>query len=96
MSYEAWCPRCRVTHPPERKTCVHCGGRVVQSRGEAELERRLSPPLGRGEAPGEGGGAPPEETPQAQAMRPLRIGLALLWLVLAIAGSLWQQCGRGS
>lgn len=89
--YEAWCPRCRVTHPPDTRTCIHCGGRVARSRAEAsEGPERFAPrgPFGRmPDLEAE------EEAPDAsRAARPLRIAVAVLWVLLALAGTLWQHC----
>ena len=87
--YEAWCPRCRVTHPPETRVCIHCGGRVARDRGAAESPpTRFGPPGAREEPPD----AEAEVPEQAQAARPLRVALAVLWVLLAIAGTLWQRC----
>jgi hypothetical protein len=80
-----------VTHPPETRTCIHCGGRVVRGRAEAEL--RPGPAASRGPF-----GPLPEAEPEdgavegARAARPLRIAVAVLWVLVAIGGTLWQRC----
>lgn len=116
--YEWWCPRCRVSHPPGRKVCLHCGGRVERERdaGAPAAPRPIgfgAPPLGRPLPPGRPGapaptsrsgpaprpGPPPpiegDEEEAASAARPLRIGVALTWLVLALLGSLLRFCQEG-
>lgn len=97
--YEWWCPRCRVTHPPGRKQCLHCGGPVQTSRDPAPavfdpraiLEGRL-----RGPAPD---GAPPpadaeeaEAAPESRSARGARIGMTVVWIALAIGASLLRMC----
>jgi len=93
--HEWWCPRCRVTHPPGRKVCVHCGGRVQPSRDaapvfdpRAALEARLGLPQPGGEEPE---AAEPAE-PQSPAARGARIAMTLVWIALAIAASLLRMC----
>ena len=89
-AYEAWCPHCRVTHPPETRTCIHCGGRVVRSRSEAAEGPGLFAPRGPlGRVPDLEAEEAPEVT---RAARPLRIAVAVLWVLLALAGTLWQHC----
>ena len=41
--YEITCPRCKVTFPPETRTCIHCGGPVgrrftIGQRAEAPAD----------------------------------------------------------
>lgn len=86
---EAWCPRCRVTYPPEAKLCIHCGGRVVAGRPDALASgaTRLSEVAPTGPAPAD------EDAHDAGPQRPsgLRLNLAI-WLVLVIAGTILRQC----
>ena len=89
-SFEAWCPHCRVSWPPETRYCVHCGGRVAPSRELAEGGMRGSFAAGEGADPR----AEAEATVQRSAVRPLRIGIAVLWLVLALAGSILRHCAQ--
>lgn len=94
--YEWWCPRCRVTHPPGRKVCVHCGGRVQESRDargafdpRAALEARLGLPAPGGEEPAT---APGEDPSEARGARGLRIGTTVVWVLLAAVATLLRMC----
>jgi len=91
--FEAWCPRCQVTWPPETRVCVHCGGRVVPSRAQVAVTMRGEPAATVGEARGEPAEA--DELARRPVVRPLRIGIALLWLLVALASAVAQHC-RGS
>lgn len=91
--YEWWCPRCRVTHPPGTRACVHCGGRVQPSRDAAPdprgaLEARLGLPHPTGEEPEPAG----EEAPESGRVRGARLGMTLAWVVLAILATLMRLC----
>jgi len=87
--YEWWCPRCRVTYPPGRKQCVHCGGRVQTSRDAPTV---FDPRAGAGlpgapDEPAEEAGAP-----EPRAARAARIGLTLVWVALAVLASVLRAC----
>ena len=94
-AHEAWCPQCRVTHPPGTRRCLHCGGPVMPSR----------PPEG-GAAPGpvlrEGPFAPwpdaegrdEEAAPPNRAVRGVRVGMAALWIAIAIATAIARACAE--
>ena len=93
MAYEWWCPRCRVTHPPGRKVCVHCGGRVQPTRDaaldpRAALEARLGLPHAGGQEPE----LAEEEAPESGRMRGARLGMTLVWVVLAVLATLMRMC----
>ena len=96
LAHEAWCPSCRVTHPPGTRRCLHCGGPVLPER-----------PVAGGIAPGPvvrpGAAAPwpieagqDEEArePVVRAVRPLKIGMAALWVVLAIVTGILRACAE--
>ena len=101
--HESWCPRCRVTHPPERKVCVHCGGRTEPHRDGAQVfdaqaardaQRQLRTQTGQSPI-----GPPPpvdvadEETePESRTVRGARLGLTLVWIALAVGASLLRMC----
>jgi hypothetical protein len=53
-------------------------------------------PMSRGMEPFELPGAPGEEEPAetARAARPLRIGFATLWVLLAVAGAIMRACSE--
>ena len=92
---EAWCPSCRVTHPPGTRRCLHCGGPVLPER-----------PAAGGVAPGpfvrQGAAAPwpieagdEEKTHEpARAARPMKISMAALWVVLAIVTGILRVCAE--
>jgi len=95
--HEWWCPRCRVTHPPGRKVCVHCGGRVQTSRDaapafdlrRAALEARLGVPRPGGEEEPEA--AEPAE-PESRGVRGARLGMTLVWIALAVVSVVIRMC----
>lgn len=99
---EAWCPRCQVTHPPERKVCLHCGGRTQPQRGVAQvfdpdppLEARLRRPAPTGRSPAESvpvEAADEETEPESRTARGARLGLTLVWIALAVGASLLRMC----
>jgi hypothetical protein len=102
--YEWWCPRCRVTHPPGRKVCVHCGGRVQESRDggprvfdvRSVLETRLGVPSPAGQEPAGAGpsssGAEPDDVPEPRGARGARIGMTVAWVLLAVVATLLRMC----
>ena len=95
LVHEAWCPSCRVTHPPGTRRCLHCGGPVLPER-----------PAAGGVAPGpfvrQGAAAPwpieagdEEKTHEpARAARPMKISMAALWVVLAIVTGILRVCAE--
>lgn len=91
--YEWWCPRCRVTHPPGRRICLHCNGRVQPTRdagpdAPAGLAARLGLPPPAGEEPELAG----DEAPESGRVRGARLGMTLAWVVLAILATLMRLC----
>jgi hypothetical protein len=95
-AYEWWCPRCRVTHPPGRKVCVHCGGRVQPTRDAAAvfdprsaLEARLGLPRTGGEEPEV---AEEADAPESRGVRGARLGMTLVWVALAVIATLLRMC----
>ncbi len=102
-THELWCPRCRVTHPPERKVCVHCGGRTEPHGGgvqifdarAATLGRRPQPSILTGRSPRRPApveAADEETAPESQTARGARIAITLVWIALAIGASLLRMC----
>jgi len=87
-SFEAWCPRCKVSWAPGTRTCVHCGGRVTPSRTAV-----AAPPFSR-EIDGAEPPSPSEEAASRPVVRPLRIGVAMLWLIVALAGAIVRHCAQ--
>ena len=96
--HEAWCPRCHVSHPPGTRRCLHCGGGVMPVR-PVEGMRSATPAAPRGpiEIP-----VPPdivtedegEPAEAGRVARPLRMGIAALWVVLAVVGALLRACAE--
>ena len=97
--HEAWCPRCSVSHPPGTRTCLHCGGPVMPVRLVEEGQRGAAPPPpGPLEIPTRPEIVAPDDDDGGNAAdriaRPLRIGIAGIWLVLAIVGALLRACSE--
>jgi hypothetical protein len=81
-----------VTHPPGRKVCVHCGGRVQTSRDAAPA---LDPLATRLRLPGPAGEEQDLEDaaePESRGARGARIGMTLVWVVLAAVATLLRLC----
>ena len=94
-SHEGWCPHCKVTHPPERKLCLHCGGPVLPHRVPAGATpttpaTRDAGPFGM-PAPAE---AEEAEAQVARAANPLRFGFAAIWIVLGIVTAILRACSE--
>jgi len=94
-AYEAWCPRCRVTHPPGTRRCLHCGGTVLPERPAAGAFAG-GPVVQPGSAtpwPIEAG--EDEETREPpRAARRMKAGMAALWIVLAIVTGILRACAE--
>lgn len=88
IPFEAWCPRCKVTWAPGTRTCVHCGGRVTASR------TTVAAPAFAREADAAEPPARSEEPTSQPVVRPLRIGIATLWVVVAVAGAIVRHCAQ--
>ena len=94
MAYESYCWHCRVTHPPGTRRCIHCGGPVLDQRPDSSTRLTTS----QGPAPPEIATAEPENAEaeaRPQQPRGLRIGVTALWIVLAIAASIYRACTQG-
>ena len=97
--HEAWCPRCQVSHPPGTRRCLHCGGGVMPMR-PVEGGRIAGPIPARGpiEVPTAPDMVPADEDAEREAAarvaRPLRIGIATIWVVLAVVGTLLRACAE--
>ena len=95
FSAEAWCPNCRVTHVPGTKRCIHCGGPVLPER-PAESFVRAAPSTGP-DAASPWPQPPPDDAEaeaRARAARPLRMGMAALWILLAIVTAVVRACSE--
>ncbi len=101
-SYEAFCPSCRVSHPPGTRHCVHCGGAVLRERPDdgggfrqptlqdlATATGATGPVLEPGEL---------EVTDEETARKPpgaARVILSLVWIAVAVAISIYRGCQGG-
>ena len=83
---EVRCPRCDVSFAVGTRRCLHCGGPTVEPEVAAHIravERGMPLPV------------PAEVEPEVEEETPLRRGpraLTLLWIVLALAASLYRSC----
>ena len=96
-AHEAWCPHCKVTHPPERKRCLHCGGPVFPHRLPAGMTPTPAPTRGVGGPFGMPAPAEDEEEAEASAARapnPLRLGFAAIWIVLGVVTAILRACAE--
>ncbi len=101
-SYEAYCPSCRVSHPPKTRQCVHCGGPVMRERPDdtGRLHQAVLPEIGATTIP-EGMGPPGEldAGDDAEAVRKppgaVRIVLSLIWIAVAVGISIYRGCQGG-
>jgi hypothetical protein len=82
LAQEAWCPSCRVTHPPGTRRCLHCGGSVLAERPGAAAPWPIE------------AGEDEEAREPARAARPLKIAMAALWVVLAIVTGILRACAE--
>ena len=91
---EAWCPKCRVTHVPGTKRCIHCGGTVLPERPLQSFGHAA--PVTRPGTASPFPDAPPPDDPEAdaaaRAARPLRLGMAAIWVLLAIGTAILRAC----
>ena len=78
--YEVRCPRCRVSFPIGTRTCLHCGSRI---RSEELVPSAAVPAV-----------SPTEQAEEElEAGRsPMRLITGLVWVALALAGSLYRAC----
>ena len=94
-AYEAWCPRCRVTHPPGTRRCLHCGGTVLPERpaagdfaGGPVVQPESATPWPIEARDDEETREPP------RAARQMKVGMAALWIVLAIVTGILRACSE--
>ncbi|RIL08139.1 MAG: hypothetical protein DCC71_00655 [Proteobacteria bacterium] len=95
--HEAWCPACHVSHPPGTKQCLHCGGRVMPVRpgGATSLSAREIAAAQEEEMVRSFPENAPEEAQETpRATNPLRLGVAALWLILAVFGAIARTCAE--
>ncbi len=87
--FEVYCQRCRVTFPINAKRCLHCGGRLSNTRSvppivfepsmQPSMQPSMPPPLD----------LPDEETPRrTRGISPISI----LWIAVALAVGVQRAC----
>ena len=83
--FEVYCQRCRVTFPVNAKRCLHCGGRLSNTRSTPPIvfEPSMVParplPLD----------LPDEDTPsRTRSFSPISI----LWIAVALAVGVQRAC----
>ena len=83
-AFEVYCQRCRVTFPLGTRTCLHCGGRLARERQAASrfaTPQELDPEAVLAE----------DELPVRRALSPF----TAIWVLLAIAATLYRACTAG-
>ena len=83
-TYEVRCPRCDVTFPLGTRRCIYCGGPTGPA--EASGLRAAMRSLPAGPEPAE------EEEMEARPRGLLGRGVAVLWLLAALAISIYRAC----
>ena len=101
-SHEAYCPSCRVSHPPGTRLCIHCGGAVLSERPEDAGRMRQQTMQELATATAETGPVlePGDfETPDGEAAKKphgaARVVLSLVWIAVAVAISIYRGCQGG-
>jgi len=89
--YEVRCPSCAVTFPVGTRRCIHCGGATTTQETAARLQALRELPFEFEPADG----PPMEEEPEQESPRRGGRGLALMWLLLAVAASIYRTCAQG-
>jgi len=99
--YEVYCRQCRVSFPVGTRVCMHCGGRTGQrpAAGDPDTtpqEHGPPPPelfpMFETESPQPIGEDSEEETP---GRSPSRIVMGVVWVLVAIVGSIYRVCSGG-
>jgi hypothetical protein len=86
--FEVHCHRCNVTFPVGARHCMHCGGRLSKQPG-VPLHQHAS--LYETENVFELDEAPPEEVGRRSPFSPI----AVIWVLLFVAGTLYRACTSG-
>jgi hypothetical protein len=89
--YEVRCPACAVSFPVGTRRCIHCGGATAVPQTAARLAALRELPFEFEPADG----PPMEEEPEQKSPRRGGRGLALMWLLLAVAASIYRTCAQG-
>jgi len=88
--YEVRCPACAVSFPVGTRRCIHCGGATAVPQTAARLAALRELPFEF--EPAEG--PLMEDEPEEEAPRRGGRGLALMWLLLAVAASIYRTCSQ--
>lgn len=82
---EVRCPTCNVSFPLGTRRCLHCGGPTVAASVAAQVRSSRRTPMGA---------AMPEDEAEDEQVQ-LRRGprtLTVLWILAALAASLYHSC----
>ena len=87
--FEVHCPQCQVSFPVGTRRCLHCGGGTVEPEVAAQIHA-----LKTGEF------LPPEDVDETVLAEELEQGsgrrgprsLTLLWILMAVAASIYRSC----
>jgi len=105
--FEVFCQNCNVSFPVGKKVCLHCGGKTGPRPSELhdrDPDLRLStapewqapPPELVTPAPGTVPEPVGEEDEEAALERtPSRIVMGVVWVLLAVVGSVYRICSGG-
>jgi len=105
--YEVHCPQCNVTFPVGTKRCLHCGAPTGPSP-RSDSRARWNDTSRRYEAAPAGAGGPefmlrprpvdaePDDEEMADVGRGglLRVGVTVLWILLAVGFSVLRACSE--
>jgi hypothetical protein len=94
--YEAYCPHCRVSHPPGTRRCIHCGGAVMKERPAGGTPLRVPIDISHGPGEPQEEGVERDEADEAAPARrssgPLRLAISLVWILAAVAITVYRAC----
>lgn len=88
--YEVRCPACAVSFPVGTRRCIHCGGATAVPQTAARLAALRELPFEFEPADG----PLMEDEPEEETPRRGGRGLALMWLLLAVAASIYRTCSQ--
>jgi len=85
---EAYCNRCHVSTPVERKRCLHCGGPLEAQRRWTQVNHPVPVELDLAADEHFQDALPEDELPRRSGLSPL----TLVWIALLLAGYLYRSC----
>jgi hypothetical protein len=86
-AYEVRCETCRVTFPLGTKRCLHCGGRLGARESIPPLSAVFSESAELDPEILDGG-----EAEQTGRRGPVRLAMGVVWVLLALVGTLYRIC----